>query len=76
MIGSSMLMASFGFMIYAIGPAYSNSDIEKSEISNAPVLTNGVNVDGVLYFVDGFYVYRWNAWDWTDSENWKKGKLP
>ena len=47
MIGSSMLMASFGFMIYAIGPAYSNSDIEKSEISNAPVLTNGVNVDGV-----------------------------
>ena len=76
MLGSSMMMASFGFMIYAISPAYSNSVKEKSEILNAPVLTNGVNVDGVLYFVDGGYVYRWNGWDWTDSENWKESKLP
>jgi hypothetical protein len=30
MLGSSMMMASFGFMIYAISPAYSNSDKEKT----------------------------------------------
>ena len=62
MIGSSMMMASFGFMIYAISPAYSNSDKEKTEIKNtgipnAPVGTNGVVVDNYAYFVDGGYVY-------------------
>ena len=46
---SSMMMASFGFMIYAISPAYSNSELEKSEMNNkvelnAPVGTNGVIV--------------------------------
>ena len=81
MIGSSMMMASFGFMIYAISPAYSNSDKEKTEfknpqISNFTFGNNGVNVDGILYFVDGGYVYRWNGWDWTDKENWQKNKLP
>jgi hypothetical protein len=81
MIGSSMMMASFGFMIYAISPAYSNSDKEKTEfknpeISNFTFGNNGVNVDGILYFVDGGYVYRWNGWDWTETENWKKSKLP
>ena len=34
MVGSSMLMVSFGFMIYAISPAYSNSELEKSEMNN------------------------------------------
>ena len=44
MVGSSMLMASFGFMIYAISPAYSNSNSEKTEIknTNAPLGSNGV----------------------------------
>ena len=62
MIGSSMMMASFGFMIYTISPAYSNSDKEKTEIkntgiSNAPVGTNGAIVGDFAYFVDGGYVY-------------------
>lgn len=62
MIGTSMMMASFGFMVYAISPAYSNSELEKSEMNNevklnAPVGTNGVIVGNVAYFVDGGYVY-------------------
>jgi len=63
MIGSSVMMASFGFMIYAISPAYSNSEKEKTEIKNtgipnAPVGTNGVISEGYVYFVDAGYIYR------------------
>ena len=32
MVGSSMMMASFGFMMYAISPAYSNNNDHKVEI--------------------------------------------
>jgi hypothetical protein len=82
MIGSSMMMASFGFMIYAISPAYSNSDKEKTEIKNtgipnSPVGTNGVIVGDDAYFVDGGYVYQWNKLSyWKYADNWKKFKLP
>jgi hypothetical protein len=63
MVGSSMMMASFGFMIYAIGPAYSNNNDQKVEIqtpqsSNAPVGNNGVVVGEFVYFVDGGNMYR------------------
>jgi hypothetical protein len=82
MVGSSMMMASFGFMIYAISPAYSNNndhkvEIQKPESSNAPVGTNGVIVGDKAYFVDGGYVYRFeadNRWDYPT--NWQKYKLP
>jgi hypothetical protein len=62
MLGSSMMMASFGFMIYAISPAYSNSDKEKTEIKNTDIQNslagnNGVIHDGYAYFVDGGYMY-------------------
>ena len=59
MVGSSMLMASFGFMMYAISPAYSNSNSDKTEIinTNAPIGSNGVIVDDYAYFVDGGYMY-------------------
>ena len=50
MIGSSMMMASFGFMIYAISPAYSNSDKEKTTLKELPnnqkVIQVPVNSDG------------------------------
>ena len=64
MIGSSMMMASFGFMIYAISPAYSNSDKEKTEIKNTsiPNGSNGVNVDDYGYFVDGGYLYEFGPY--------------
>ena len=80
MVGSSMMMASFGFMIYAIGPAYSNNNDRKVEIqtpqsSSAPVHTNDVIADGYLYAVDGGYIYKHqmgSGW----QNNWEKYKLP
>ena len=59
MVGSSMLMVSFGFMMYAISPAYSNSNSDKTEIkhTNAPVGTDGVIVDENVYFVSGGFLY-------------------
>jgi len=59
MVGTSMLMVSFGFMIYAVSPAYSNSNSDKTEIknTNTPVGSNGVIVGDKAYFVDGGYMY-------------------
>ena len=82
MIGSSMMMASFGFMIYAISPAYSNSELEKSEMNNkvelnSPVGTNGLIIGSYAYFVDGGYVYRfYKEGNWNSSSMWSKYKLP
>ena len=82
MIGSSMMMASFGFMIYAISPAYSSNNENKVEIqspqsSSAPVGTNGVIIGDYAYFVDGGYVYRFDAdYSWDGSYSWRKYKLP
>ena len=82
MVGSSLMMASFGFMIYAISPAYSNSELEKSEMNSevnlsTPDGTNGVIVGEYAYFVDGGYVYQWNKSTGAHiSGNWKKYKLP
>ena len=88
MIGSSMMMASFGFMIYAISPAYSNSDKEKTEIKNtgipnAPVGTNGFISEGFVHFVDGGYLYfveindlYYSRGKYPNTSNWKKVKLP
>jgi hypothetical protein len=33
MIGSSMLITSFGFMIYAISPSYANNNLSKQNIA-------------------------------------------
>ena len=33
MIGSSMLITSFGFMIYAISPSYANNNLSKQNIT-------------------------------------------
>jgi hypothetical protein len=92
MVGSSMMMVSFGFMIYAISPAYSNSEKDKTEIKNtgipnAPVGRNGVIVGDYAYFVDGGYIYRiqedllegasnLKSYVITEPENYKKTKLP
>lgn len=84
MVGSSMMMASFGFMMYAISPAYSNNNENKVEIpssqtTTSPVGSNGVIVGEYVYFVDGGYVYR-NQKDldyyWKNSSYWSKYKLP
>jgi len=43
-------MASFGFMMYAISPAYSTSEKEKTEIKNAPHFCEAflVGVEGFI----------------------------
>jgi hypothetical protein len=70
MIGSSFMMASFGFMIFMISPVYSNSENGKPEIKNLGILKSpiGINswVDGNhVYFVDGGYIYRFkNSVEW------------
>ncbi len=84
MVGSSMLMASFGFMMYAISPAYSNSNSDKAEIknTNAPVGSNGVIVGDYAFFVDGGFVYKAKTYNlnyasigyWKNE--WEKSKLP
>ena len=86
MVGSSMMMASFGFMMYAISPAYSNNNENKVEIPSSqnitsPVGTNGVVLNGAAYFVDGGYIYKNSAMvisgiEWKYSTNWSKYKLP
>ncbi len=67
MIGSSMMMASFGFMIYAISPAYSNSDnTDENVLSNTKSVNVGVGnynflVDSQdrVWYNDGGGEYSW-----------------
>lgn len=59
MVGTSMMMASFGFMIYAVSPAYSNSENNTSSSPITPQGTNGVIVGDYVHFVDGGYIYTW-----------------
>ena len=86
MVGSSMMMASFGFMMYAISPAYSNNNENKVEIPSSqnitsPVGTNGVVINGAAYFVDGGYIYKNSDMvtyrdGWKHFGYWSKYKLP
>ncbi len=88
MVGTSMMMSSFGFMIYTISPAYSNSEKDKKEIkntsiSNAPIGSNGVIYEGKVYFVDAGSVYRWDPYyynqgpkiTWNNSAAWQKEEI-
>ena len=81
MIGSSMMMASFGFMMNGISPAYSNSKINNTNVSNAPLGGNGVKFGNYSYFVDGGYVYVNQNYNleltssYYDNSSWKSGWL-
>ena len=82
MVGTSMIMASFGFMVNSISPAYSNS-IEDLTSDNHDIMISGPNVaNGVVngdyaYFVDGGYVYRWRMTvGYNYSSSWSKWELP
>ena len=83
MVGSSMLMASFGFMINAVSPAYSNSektDIKNTNTTSSPIEAKDVIVGDDAFFVDGGYVYRLSSYrslgNWKNSSSWSKFKLP
>ncbi len=79
MIGSSMMMASFGFMIYAVSPVYANKDQKNTEKS--PKVTNS----NFFWIESNEYIYYWtdesnfNDWLFGASEPFvepKKRKLP
>ena len=79
MVGSSMMMASFGFMMYAISPVYSNNNDNKVEIPSnqnitSPVGSNGVIVGDKAYFVDGGYAYICRTNDIDEFFGYRKGK--
>jgi parallel beta-helix repeat protein len=67
MIGSSMLITSFGFMIYAISPSYANNNLSKKNIAT-------YNDDCCIYVVDS----KNNVWVHGKGENrdswYKTGK--
>jgi hypothetical protein len=75
MVGTSMMMASFGFMIYAVSPAYSNSDNNTSSLPITPQGTNGVVVDGKAYFVDGGYIYICETDFLSEFSGFKKSNI-
>ena len=63
MIGSSMMMTSFGFMIYAISPSYANNNLNKQKI--AP------NDEYYIYLVDSKNrVWSHKKGNWESS--WSK----
>jgi|GEM_PF-2643802 hypothetical protein len=68
MIGSSMIMTSFGFMIYAISPSYANNNLSKQNIAT-------YNDDCCNYLVDS----KNNVWahgKGSETKSWvKTGKI-
>jgi hypothetical protein len=89
MISSSLLMASFGFMMHSASPANartSNDNIELKKTSNSGISFESTSViyDGVAYFVDGGYMYYisvgnlrgWSRGDGFNANDMRKKKLP
>jgi hypothetical protein len=86
MIGSSMMMISFGFMIYAISPSYANTNEEKINTSiNSPNSNDdvfAVSSNGYVYvFESRDYMFAWVRGDkhfnelprfkWIGNELWE-----
>ena len=65
-IGSSMMMASFGFMIYAISPSYANENkTEEKTLSN----TKSPNDQNYEFLVDS-QDRVWFHQNGADPSNW------
>jgi hypothetical protein len=67
MIGSSMLMASFGFMVHSVSPAYAEPDYLKE--SAALSSSNGSDAynDGYQWVAYNGYAYQ--IWQSSSSSN-------
>ena len=61
MIGSSMLITSFGFMIYAISPSYANNNLSKQNITpeDEYLIYLVDNKNRVWYHKKGDWNYNW-----------------
>jgi hypothetical protein len=79
MIGSSLLMASFGFMVHSITPVKAENNNFDYKIRNSKL---ELMSDEAYYFVDGGYMYRcknpgdWFKWGTQFSDQPTKRKLP
>ncbi len=65
MIGSSMMMASFGFMIYAISPSYANENKTEEKVLNNTNSPNDQNFEFLVDSQDRVW-YHQNG-DWKDG---------
>ena len=67
MTGTSMLVFSFAFLMYAVSPSYAN---ETSEVNKPQMESN----DDAFSVVSGGYLYTWgsieNMWKWG-ANYWK-----
>ena len=74
MIGSSLVMASFGFMVHSVSPALANGKKKEISINNIPNFNKkGINpskkVNGpseTYYLIDS----RNNVWWFQDEGEW------
>jgi hypothetical protein len=73
MIGSSLLMASFGFMVHSVSPAMANDKKEESiyneSIFNKKGINPSIKVNGPS---DTYYVIdsKDNVWWYQDGGDW------
>jgi hypothetical protein len=79
MIASSFLILSVGFFIYAVSPAYANT--EKTNLNTKPTTIMGdataVVSNGNLYYWDSSdYAYYWVGGSTSMTHLPKKRKLP
>lgn len=58
MIGSSMMMASFGFMIYAISPSYANENKTEEKVLNKTNSPNDQRFDFLVDSQDRVWVHQ------------------
>ncbi len=90
MVGSSLMMASFGFMINSVSPVYSNSENSKIKIReslapNSPITVNGSVIGDYAFFVDAgvVYMYHWREKymkegetnHWRVKDHWAKWEI-
>jgi hypothetical protein len=79
MIGSSLLMASFGFLIHSVSPVLAKNNIYEFNTNSTHKLSPMGNYS---YFVDGGYMYQFQfleTWCYNSKEKDyapKKVKLP
>ena len=80
MTGTSMLVFSFAFLMYAVSPSFANASKE-STIEDKPFNgANGVVHSEYAYFVDDGYVYKIWVNDlgdggFRDIDNWRIAKI-
>lgn len=66
MIGSSMMMASFGFMIYSISPSYAKTNKTEEKIETK------TKYNDEWYFLVDSENRVWQHWKGSNGMDWEK----